>query len=169
MTTHTPAHTTTHTLPTGTYLVLRRTAATGAPLWQRVACALIRWRLVSAYCHGGILQVTPSGKLHLWHATGTRGLHCVDDDFDPTKWHAYPLPQATAQAVPSRFAANAGAGYDWLSLLAFVLPWRVSNHRRLYCFEWCALAMGLPVAGRITPELLLAAYAMKGAHDATTN
>ena len=34
--------------------------------------------------------------------------------------------------------------------------------------EWCALAMGLQVAGRITPELLLCA-AMKGAHDATTN
>ena len=31
-----------------------------------------------------------------------------------------------------------------------------------------ALAMGLQVAGRITPELLLCA-SMKGAHDATTN
>ena len=57
----------------------------------------------------------------------------------------------------------------WLALLlAFVLPWRVSDRKRLYCFEWCALAMGLQVAGRITPELLLCA-AMKGAHDATTN
>ena len=52
----------------------------------------------------------------------------------------------------------------WLALL----PWRVSDRKRLYCFEWCALAMGLPMAGRITPELLLCAV-MKGAHDATTN
>lgn len=39
----------------------------------------------------------------------------------------------------------------------------------------CALAMGLPVAGRITPELLLAAYAKhaatttKGEHHARQN
>ena len=56
-----------------------------------------------------------------------------------------------------------------LSMRGDALPGRWSDSKRLYCFERCALAMGLPVAGRITPELLLAAYAMKGAHDATTD
>ena len=53
----------------------------------------------------------------------------------------------------------------WLALL----PGRWSDSKRLYCFEWCALAMGLPMAGRITPELLLADYAMKGEHHARQN
>ena len=50
-----------------------------------------------------------------------------------------------------------GAQYDYIGLLGFVLPWNFNDHRRMYCFEWCALAMGLPITARITPERLLAA------------
>lgn len=49
------------------------------------------------------------------------------------------------------------ARYDYVGLLAFVTPWRLGSAQRLYCFEWCALCMGIPISDRITPERLLAA------------
>ena len=147
---------------TGIYVAFRRTAPAGASWWQRALCALVRWRLVSQWCHAGVIC---DGVLH--HVTVTDGLTSTDD-WTPARWELFALPDSCRYVLQTALQAHAGAKYDWFSLLAFVLPWRVSDHKRLYCFEWCALVMGLPVAGRITPELLLCA-AMKGAHDATTN
>ena len=41
----------------------------------------------------------------------------------------------------------------WLSLLAFVLPWRVRNSDWLYCYEWCwYVQTGQMPIERVTPE-----------------
>ena len=50
-----------------------------------------------------------------------------------------------------------GTPYDLIGLLAFVLPGHYDDPRSLYCFEWCALAMGIPLRHRMTPDLLLLA------------
>ena len=56
------------------------------------------------------------------------------------------------------FDALAGARYDYLGVLGFGLPVR-GDADRLYCFEWCALAMGVEHQRWMTPEkLLLAAW-----------
>ena len=148
---------------TGIYVAFRRTATVGAPWWQRALSALVRWRLVSQWCHAGIVC---DGVLH--HVTATDGLTSTDD-WTPHRWELFALHDSCRYVLQTALQAHAGAKYDWFSLLAFVLPGRWSDSKRLYCFEWCALAMGLPVAGRITPELLLAAYAMKGEHHARQN
>ncbi len=54
--------------------------------------------------------------------------------------------------LPTR---RAGAKYDWFSLIAFLLPGRWSDHRRLYCFELPALVLGLDTHKRVTPERIL--------------
>ena len=138
-------------------LALKRTPASNATWMQRAFAALTRWRLVSQYSHGGVVV-----NGYLIHATAQHGL--MIERFNPARagWDLFELGTARDAEVERLFDTLGAVKYDWISLLAFVLPWRVSDHKRLYCFEWCALAMGLDVKGRITPELLLGAALKMG-------
>ena len=131
-------------------LALRRGAPVGATVWQRIACAVIRARLASDYCHGGVVI-----DGHLFHATAARGLHRLGpDEWEPARWELFDVDPGVGDAV-WLFMKHDGARYDWLSLLAFVGP-RVRDSSRMYCFEWCWLAMtGDEPAARVTPEMLL--------------
>lgn len=136
---------------TGIYIALRRTAAVGAPWWQRALCALVRWRLVSQWCHAGIVC---DGVLH--HVTVTDGLTSTDD-WTPSRWELFALPDSARDVLQTALQAHAGAEYDWFSLLAFLLPGRWSDRRRLYCFELPALVLGISTRQRVTPEKILTA------------
>ena len=135
----------------GIYVAFRRTAAVGAPWWQRALCALVRWRLVSQWCHAGIVC---DGVLH--HVTATDGLTSTDD-WTPHRWELFALPDAARDDLQSALQAHAGAKYDWFSLIAFLLPGRWSNSKRLYCFELPALVLGISTRQRVTPERILTA------------
>lgn len=130
-------------------LALRRTAADSATWWQRIFAWATRVRLVSDYCHGGIVI---DGLLYQVNAAS--GLHVTG--YDPEKWDLYDAPGNDADAL-LLYRLWQHARYDYIGLLAFVTPWKLGQASRLYCFEWCALAMGLPITARITPERLLAA------------
>lgn len=136
---------------TGIYVAFRRTAPVGAPWWQRALCALVRWRLVSQWCHAGIVC---DGVLH--HVTVTDGLTSTDD-WTPHRWELFALPDSARAVLQTALQAHAGAKYDWFSLLAFLLPGRWSDHRRLYCFELPALVLGISTRQRVTPERILIA------------
>ena len=136
---------------TGIYIALRRTAAVGAPWWQRVLCALVRWRLVSQWCHAGIVC---DGVLH--HVTATDGLTSTDD-WTPARWELFALPDSARDVLQFALQAHAGARYDWFSLIAFLLPGRWSDSKRLYCFELPALVLGISTRQRVTPEKILTA------------
>ena len=136
---------------TGIYVAFRRTAAVGAPWWQRALCALVRWRLVSQWCHAGIVC---DGVLH--HVTTTDGLTSTDD-WTPSRWELFALPDSSRDVLQSALQAHAGAKYDWFSLIAFLLPGRWSDHRKLYCFELPALVLGISTRQRVTPERILTA------------
>lgn len=130
------------------YLALRRSKNTDS-LASRLFGLLVRVRLVTQYPHGGIVV---DGEL--MHATFDKGLHSVP--FVGGSWELFEVPSITASVVRSRFNALKGAEYDAVSLLAFLLPWRVRDSKRLYCFEWCWLAVtGQNPSGRVTPEKLL--------------
>jgi len=135
----------------GIYIAFRRTAAVGAPWWQRALCALVRWRLVSQWCHAGIVC---DGVLH--HVTATDGLTSTDD-WTPSRWELFALPDSSRDVLQTALQAHAGARYDWFSLLAFLLPGRWSDRRRLYCFELPALVLGISTRQRVTPEKILTA------------
>ena len=136
---------------TGIYVAFRRTAPAGAAWWQRALCALVRWRLVSQWCHAGIVC---DGVLH--HVTVTDGLTSTDD-WTPNRWELFALPDSSRDVLQTALQAHAGAKYDWFSLLAFVLPGRWSDRRRLYCFELPAIVLGMDTRQRVTPERILIA------------
>lgn len=133
-------------------LALRKTAPTNATWLQRLACWAIKARLVSQYCHGGIVI---NGEL--FHATAAHGLHSLPaGQWSPDNWDLIELGDAHwHHSALKLFAHYQGARYDWVSLLAFV-GLRVRDHDRMYCFEWCWLAMtGQVATERVTPEMLL--------------
>ena len=135
---------------TGIYVAFRRTAPAGASWWQRALCAIVRWRLVSQWCHAGIVC---DGVLH--HVTVTDGLTSTDD-WTPSRWDLFALPETARSRLQAVLTDYAGARYDWFSLLAFLLPGRWSDSGRLYCFELQAIVLGMSTRKRVTPELLLA-------------
>lgn len=142
----------------GLYLALRRDAASNAAWWQRLLCALVRWRLASDYCHAGVVC---NGTLH--HVTTHDGLTSTCD-WTPHRWDLVPLPGRLWPTLQRVLMQYAGARYDWFSLLAFVLPGRYIDHQRLYCMELPALLLDVSVARRVTPErLLLASIRERGA------
>ena len=140
----------------GLYLALRRDAASNATWWQRALCALVRWRLVSQWCHGGVVC---DGVLH--HVTTQDGL-TQTEDWTPNRWDLIELPGSARDVLQTALQAHAGAKYDWFSLLAFILPGRWSDSKRLYCFELPALVLGISTRQRVTPERLLLASICKG-------
>ena len=123
-------------------------------LFKRLFHWLTAARLLTNYPHAGIVI----GGV-LMHSNLARGLH--SEPFDPTGWHVFEVADADFLAM-MRFEDLEGAPYDWFSLLGFVLPWNVSDSSRMYCYEWCWLAItGTQPRRRVTPEDLLALVAMR--------
>jgi len=130
-------------------LALRRSAAEGASTLDRALSWVIKTRLVTRYPHAGIVI---DGVLY--HSTGRKGLHA--DKLDGADWVLIDIGGNDDRAL-GLFHEYRGAGYDWVSLLAFV-GLKARDSRRMYCYEWCYLAMtGKKYKGRVTPELLLMA------------
>lgn len=128
------------------YLALKTKSDSG--LFQRLFYWLTKWRLLTEYPHAGIVQ---DGLL--FHSNLENGLHAVQ--FDPHGWVLLPVPDL--HNARDLFEFHRGTDYDWFSLLGFVLPWQVRDGDRMYCYEWCWLAMtGKVHPGRVTPEMLLA-------------
>lgn len=126
-------------------LALKTTSDPG--LLKRLFFWLTRWRLLTDYPHAGIVV----GGL-LFHTNLANGLHA--QPFDPDGWVLLELPDV--HDVGALFALHRGTPYDWFSLLAFILPWQVRDGDRMYCYEWCWLAMtGEVHPGRVTPEMLI--------------
>lgn len=116
-------------------------------LLQRLFYLVTKARLLTEFPHAGIVS---NGLL--FHTNYSNGLHA--QAFDPEGWVLLDVPDT--HDVEALFALHRGTPYDAFSLLAFVLPWRVRDGDRMYCFEWCWLAMtGETPSGRVTPEMLL--------------
>jgi len=128
------------------YLALRKTNS--ATFFGKLFNVATRWRLHTDYPHAGIVI---GGDLY--HTTFKNGLH--REDFKGPGWELFQT-DADAASVRAVFNERKGADYDAFSLLAFILPWRVRDSKRLYCFEWCWLALtGENPKRRVTAENLL--------------
>jgi hypothetical protein len=132
-------------------LALRATASDSGSWWDHLIAAIIRWRICSRWCHAGIAigdMLLQSNPKHGLHATL---------DWEPSKWTLIDTGiEDDHMAALALFAERKGARYDWLGVLGFALPWLRAGSRRLYCFAWCALAIGASDARWQTPERLLA-------------
>ena len=137
-------------------LALRTGAAPDADWKGRLSAKAIKLRLVTHYPHAGIVVGDT-----LYHATAQHGL--VSEPFNPDGWHLIDAGSSRDLAAVQLFEEHSGAGYDWVSLLAFVLV-SASDSQRWYCYEWCWYVMtGKRPRGRITPEMLLLLIAEQGA------
>lgn len=132
-------------------LALRRDASIDATTLQKIACSLVRARLVSSFCHGGIVI-----NNNLYHATSLNGLCKVNEgEWSPSRWDLFDLGCDGDGAALDLFEKNKGMSYDWFSLLAFV-GFRAVDTSRVYCFEWSYWAItGTPPMLRVTPEDLI--------------
>ena len=138
-------------------LALRRDAASNATWMQALACKIIKARLVSQFCHGGIVVGD-----NLYHATGTHGLHMVPaGQWTPDNWLLIDIGTNQDLRVLNLFEQVNGMPYDWFSLLAFA-GFRYEDITKVYCFEWCYWCIhGAPPTGRVTPEMLI----LEAVHD----
>jgi hypothetical protein len=136
-----------------TYLAFKYAAPGGFA--KRLFHNLTRARLLTRYPHSGIVK---NGML--MHSNLANGLH--KEPFDPAGWLLIPITPAVDPDAALDLLA--GTRYDWFSLLAFVLPWRVRDSERLYCYEWCYYVQtGQMPVERVTPEDL-AIEALKQNH-----
>ena len=145
-------------------LASKKDAPANATLSQKLACWIIKARLVSMYSHAGIVI---DGDLY--HMTSTKGWEVVKaGDWSPEKWDLTDFngdkekvkelfrkkslpPTGTVKSLVWKLCK----GYDWFGLLAFVGP-KVRVSWLDYCFEWCYLAItGNAPKGRVTVEILL--------------
>lgn len=137
------------------HLTLKRTPASDATRAQRLFAALTRWRLASQYSHGGI--VLDGWLYHSALQHGGLSRERFDMGSASDGWDFVDLGPERDRDMLRLFRDYRGTPYDLFGLLAFVLPGHYDDPRSLYCFEWCALAMGIPLRQRMTPELLLLA------------
>jgi hypothetical protein len=129
------------------YLALRTTPAQSSGLAGKFAAWLIKARLVSAYCHGGIMISSL-----LAHATPENGAHL--SSLTPERWELYPF-SVPEHEMRERLKKVLGKEYDFFSQLAFV-GLKAKDSKRVYCFELCYILMtGQNPTGRVTPETLL--------------
>lgn len=129
------------------YLALRHTSPQG--LLQGWFAQLTKTRLVTKYPHSGIVI---DGLLY--QATLKNGVHSTK--FDPAGWDLFKLDEAAKAEMLTRFTQVEGSRYDWFSLLAFVVPFRVAVAKWFYCYELCSFMLdGNTPNQRVTPEILL--------------
>lgn len=138
-------------------LALRHTQPASAPASSRAGSALICARLVTQYAHAGIVI---NGDLY--HSNASKGVH-VERNADLSGYTLVDLGSEHDARALALFAAVEGKGYDFASLMAFVVP-GVTDSQRWYCFELCWLLMtGTAPKERITAETLLTeALRMRG-------
>ena len=131
----------------GVYLALRRTNSPGTlpGLFSRLTKA----RLITKYPHAGV--VVDGRLLDITAKYGMRSTVLAH----PDEWDMFHV-DVDGPLVVERFHEFSRCKYDWVSLLAFVLPWRVSVRQWLYCYEWAFVALTGDLPGRrVTPEDLL--------------
>lgn len=128
------------------YLALRHTAPPG--FFQGIFAKLTCVRLVTRYPHSGIVI---DGVLY--QSTLAKGVHSVS--FDPVGWDLFNVSIAHTLLL-DRFNNVKNSKYDWFSLFAFVLPFRITVGKWFYCYELCHyMLVGNVPNQRITPENLL--------------
>ncbi len=118
---------------------------------------LIHWavcvRTFSPYSHVEIVigGVGPDGLSTCYSSSGRDGgVRVKRIDLANGHWDMLPW-RADEAAVTDWFAKHDSAGYDYVGLLTFVLPWKLGSARKYFCSEALAAASGLSRPWAWTP------------------
>ena len=128
------------------YLALRKSNSPGlAGLFNRYT----RWRLHTQFPHCGVVVGDT-----LFHSTMKSGVYSVKFE-NNDEWVLFPT-QICCEKVLERFEFVKGTHYDWLGLLAFIVPFRTDLGKWLFCYELAHyLLKGERLTELVTPETLL--------------
>lgn len=115
--------------------------------------ALIRAWTGSTYSHCEL--VMPDGR---WLSASAMdgGVRAKRIAQNPDHWELIPVPWANAKLIERVFDQHKGKGYDWAGIfLSQLLGSGLHSHRRMFCSEFCAVALGFHGIGqRFSPVLL---------------
>lgn len=84
------------------------------------------------------------------------GVRAKRIDYKPEHWELIPVPWANACWIEEVFERHQGKGYDWAGIfLSQLLGSGLHSERRMFCSEFCAVALGFTGIGqRYSPVLL---------------
>lgn len=127
------------------YLALRKSAPQG--VIKKLITYLIKWRLHTKYPHAGIVE---DGILYEMTTHGLVSSKSLLGDWDL-------FPVVCQQSAKATYDKLLGIEYDYFSEIGFVLPIKVRDSKRIYCYEFCyQVITGNQANDKITPEILLA-------------
>jgi hypothetical protein len=113
---------------------------------------LIRLWTRSKYSH---CEIVMRGGQWLSASAMDGGVRLKMIELDLAHWDLIPVPWADPAHIWDLFLVHEGKGYDWLGLFGSqLLPLTIDNRRRMFCSEFCAAALGFPLAQRYSPALL---------------
>jgi hypothetical protein len=146
--------------PNKVYLALRSGAPDGANWLQREFSRLTQKRLVSDYCHGGVVVADQNGLGLLLQSNLSHGVHCVQPDgWQPEKWTLIETDRDPARVL-ELFSYVEGEAYDVGELAAYIGIYLGAKQKYL-CFELADLLLETNIAGRKTPERLIVPFTQK--------
>lgn len=73
-------------------------------------------------------------------------------DYSPAHWDFVELPSEQEQQARDWFERNAGAPYDLMGNVRFVLPWLADSERGWFCSEAMGAALGWKESWRVGPN-----------------
>lgn len=121
------------------------------PGLQGVYSRAVRWIDRGAYSHGELIFSDGLSASASYIDGGVRFKE-IDYSKHPDHWDFMTLPDELEDCARDWFARNAGAPYDLLGNLRFVLPWLADSERGWFCSEAMAAALRLKEPWRFGPN-----------------
>lgn len=113
---------------------------------------LIRLFTRSPYSHCEIAFLRTDGRFLCFGASAREGgLRAKIMPLNSERWDLLPAPNVLAQEL---LMQSIGAGYDWLGVLRFLLPFLPQSPHRWFCSEYVAAQLSLPEPHRYSPHKL---------------
>lgn len=113
--------------------------------------SFIRWWTGSQYSH---CEVVVNGQSYS-SSIQDSGVRTKVIDMTDGKWELVDIPWVTAEAVENYFKKTDNQKYGWITLIYSQLFNRNrSNNKSQFCSQWCANAIGMPIASVLSPAAL---------------
>lgn len=123
------------------------------PGLQGIYSRAVRWIDRGPYSHAELVFSDGLSASASWMDGGVRFKRI---DYNPAHWDLIDLPQSLEPYARAWFERNAGAPYDLMGNVRFVLPWLADSERGWFCSEALAAALGWAEPWRFGPNGLSA-------------
>ena len=123
------------------------------PGWQGIYSRAVRWIDRGPYSH---CELVFSDGLSGSASYIDGGVRLKRIDYNPAHWDLVDLPASLEPYARDWFERNAGAPYDLMGNVRFVLPWLADSERGWFCSEAIAAALGWAEPWRFGPNGLSA-------------